>query len=116
MLPGSVAEDSVPYWRLISILFSSFPLVPALAFRLHQSAYELYRTDQSVAELNGDDGLVVSGEVRNLKKNALLGTVSGPAFEARLDTERGEGIVRFLLTQSGIELMAARESGSRTAN
>ncbi len=116
MLRGSVADDSVPYWRLISILFSSFPLTPALAFRLHRSAYELYRSDKGVAELEEDGGVVVSGEVRNLKKNALLGTLSGPAFEARSDTERGEGIVRFLLTQSGIELMATSDARTRTAN
>ena len=116
MLRRSVADDSVPYWRLISILFSTFPLTPALAFRLHQSAYELYRSDKGVAALEEDGGIVVSGEVRNLKKNALLGTLSGPAFEARIDTERGEGIVRFLLTQSGIELMASRDTRSRTAN
>ncbi|HTE50068.1 MAG TPA: hypothetical protein VK698_04290 [Kofleriaceae bacterium] len=106
-----MADESVPYWRLISILFSSFPLTPGLAFRLHKSAYELYRSDGGVAAIGREDD-AVSGEVRNLKRTALLGTLSGPAFEARLDTERGEGIVRFLLTHQGIELMASQETRS----
>ena len=52
--------------------------------------------------------VIVSGEVINLKKQAALGTFSGPVFEANLETERGKGVVRFLLTNQGIELMAER--------
>jgi len=34
-----------------------------------------------------------------------LGTFCGPAFEARLDTERGPGVVRFLITREGLDWM-----------
>jgi hypothetical protein len=30
--------EQIPYWILISVLFSSLPLTPALATRLHQAA------------------------------------------------------------------------------
>jgi len=109
-----VADVSPPYWRLISVLFSSFPLTPELARRLCRSAYELYRTDQGVAAIGGDSDLVVSGEMRDLKRELALGSVTGPAFEAHLETERGSGVVRFLLTREGIELFAEREA--RTVN
>ncbi len=91
-----------PTWLLISVLFSSVPLTAALAATLHQAAYDLYRTDGAAAPVAGD---VVSGRVRNLRKEMLLGTIGGPAFEAELETERGPGKVRFLLTRDGIELM-----------
>lgn len=109
-----MADESVPYWRLISVLFSSFPLTPGLAMRLYKSAYELYRSDGGSAEIGIDEEDVVSGEVQNLKQVAALGAITGPAFEARLDTARGEGVVRFLLTHQGIELMAS--SQARSAN
>lgn len=109
-----MADDSPPYWLLISVLFSSFPLTPELALRLHRSAYELYRSDGGVAEIARDEGAILSGEVRNLKTEAALGTFSGPMFEASVETERGHGVVRFLLTHRGIELMAERQA--RTPN
>ena len=34
-------------------------------------------------------------------------------LEATLDTERGEGLVRFILTRQGIELFDAREAATR---
>jgi hypothetical protein len=100
--------DEAPYWRLISVLFSSFPLTPALARRLYRSAYELYRTDRGAAEIDGDDEVIVSGEMRNLNQEVALGSFSGPSFEAHVETERGKGIVRFLVTHQGMELMAER--------
>jgi hypothetical protein len=39
----------------------------------------------------------------NLKKTLQLGAISGPAFEAKLDTARGSGTVRYLLTTQGLE-------------
>lgn len=98
-------SEAPPYWVLISVLFSSFPLTPSVAMCLHQAAYELYRTGGSVGEVLGD---LTSGKVRNLKKDVLLGTLAGPAFEADLETERGPGKVRFLLTRQGLELMGAQ--------
>jgi hypothetical protein len=103
-----VADEVSDYWRVISVLFSSFPLTPALAQRLYRSAYELYRSDGGVAELDGDRDLILSGELRNLNQEVALGTFTGPSFEARVETERGAGIVRFLVTQQGLEWMAER--------
>jgi hypothetical protein len=97
-------------WRLISVLFSSLPLTAALVERLHGSAYDLYRTDGGVADIAGASDVILSGEMRNLKQEVALGTFAGPLFEAHVETERGKGIVRFLLTRQGIELMTRRES------
>jgi hypothetical protein len=102
------ARRDTPYWQLISVLFSSVPLTPALAMTLHQAAYDLYRSDGGVAPVAGD---ALQGRVTNLRKDVLLGTIAGPAFEARIETERGKGTVRFLLTRQGLDLVAAREGG-----
>ena len=101
-----MVSDSPPYWRLIAVLFSSFPLTAELARRLHRCAYELHRSDRDGVEIEDDPDLIVSGHVRNLKQAVALGTITGPSFEADIETERGKGIVRFLLTHQGIELMA----------
>lgn len=104
-----MAEQSPPYWVLISVLFSSQPLTPALAMTLHQVAYELYRRGDSVQPVAGD---LLMGKVHNLRKDMQMGTISGPAFEAEIETERGSGVVRFLLTRQGLEMMeAGREAG-----
>jgi hypothetical protein len=108
-----MAADSVPYWLLISILFSSLPLSPALARRLHEAALELYRRDEGVTRLAGD---LAQGEVRNLRKELLLGTLGGPGFEAHIDTERGSGTVRFLLTREGLEHLAEERRPATTLN
>jgi len=100
------------HWTLISVLFSSIPLSPSLAATLHQAAAELYRTDGATSEVAGD---MVSGRVVNLKKSLSLGALAGPAFEARLETARGAGTVRYLLTRQGLELqgIAAPRTGKR---
>jgi hypothetical protein len=95
-------EQPPPSWLLISVLFSSLPLTPALAATLHETAYDLYMRDAGTMRVAGD---LVTGRVRNLRKDMLLGTIGGPAFEAELETERGPGKVRFLLTRQGIDLM-----------
>jgi hypothetical protein len=105
-------QQPPPYWLLISVLFSSFPLTPALAMTLHQAAYDLYESGEGSGEVAGD---IVSGRVRNLRKDMLLGTIGGPAFEAELETERGAGKVRFLLTREGLELMKERRRPARAA-
>lgn len=107
-----MADQTPPYWVLISVLFSSQPLSPSLAMTLHQAAYDLYRRDATAGEVAGD---LLSGKVRNLKKEVLLGTMAGPAFEAEIETERGSGVVRFLLTRQGLELMQAREAAEAQA-
>ena len=99
-------SDRTPSWLLISVLFSSVPLEPALAMTLHEAAWDLYRRGAGVCDVGGD---MISGKVRNLNKELVLGTLAGPAFEAEVDTARGSGIVRFLLTRQGIEAMEQRE-------
>lgn len=101
-----MAEASPPYWVLISILFSSLPLSPGLAMRLWDIAYELYRTDQASSRVRHE---LADGEVTNLRKVLAMGSISGPGFEAQLETERGAGTVRFLLTRTGLEMMAEQQ-------
>jgi hypothetical protein len=102
---GTMSEQPTPYWYLISVLFSTQPLTAALATCLHQAAYELLKRDDSVGQVAGD---LISGKVHNLKKEVLVGSTGGPAFEAEIETERGSGIVRFFLTRQGIELMEGK--------
>lgn len=108
-----MAAGEVPYWLLISVLASTVRLTPALAMRLHRAALDLYRTDGGVARLTGD---LADGEVRNLRRDLLLGSLGGPGFEAHLETERGAGVVRFLLTREGIERMVEDEAPSSMSN
>lgn len=108
-----MSDTPPPYWLLISVLFSSQPLSPSLAMTLHQAAYALYRRNDSVGEVAGD---LLSGKVRNLKKDVLLGTIGGPAFEAEIETEKGSGVVRFLLTREGLELMQRQEQRPKYLN
>ncbi|RKH10122.1 hypothetical protein D7V97_14660 [Corallococcus sp. CA053C] len=100
-----MAEQTPPYWLLISVLFSSQPLTPALAMTLHEAAYELYSRGEGSREVAGD---LLSGRVTNLRKDLSLGGIAGPAFEAEIETERGSGTVRFMLTRQGLELMKAQ--------
>lgn len=93
------ATTPTPYWQLLSVLFSSFPLTPSLAMTLYEAAFELHRTGTGATEVAGD---IVSGTVRNLKQHAVIGAITGPTFEAELETERGSGLVRFLLTRQGL--------------
>jgi hypothetical protein len=97
---------------LISVLFSTFPLEPSLAATLHLAAVELYRTDQGAGPVAGE---VVSGRVVNLKKSLAFGAIAGPAFEAELDTARGSGTVRYLLTRQGLDLMGVSAPRPRPA-
>lgn len=88
-------------WTLISVLLSTVPLEASLAATLHQAALDLYRRDAAVGQVGGE---LVTGRVVNLKQTLQLGAISGPAFEARLETARGSGTVRYLLTAQGLEL------------
>jgi hypothetical protein len=97
---------------LISVLFSTFPLEPSLAATLHLAALDLYRRDVGVGPVAGD---VVSGRVVNLKKSMALGAIAGPAFEAEIDTARGSGKVRYLLTRQGLDLLGVSPPKAMTA-
>jgi hypothetical protein len=103
------AEAQPPSWVLISVLFSSFPMEEALALALHRVAVDLYRRGDGVGEI--DYGLA-HGRVKNSRKEAAIGTITGPVFEAELETERGKGEVRFILTRQGLELMSANQPKS----
>ncbi len=102
-------------WTLISVLLSTIPLEASLAATLHQAALDLYRRDAGVQPVAGD---VMTGRVVNLRKTLQLGAISGPAFEATLETARGSGIVRYLLTSQGLEHegLAARSPARRFLN
>jgi hypothetical protein len=92
--------DPAAYWLLIAVLQSSVPLEQALAMRLYRAALDLHRTGEDLEKIAGD---LAQGEVRRLGKNLLIGTLSGPGFEALVDTPRGSGSVRFILTRQGLE-------------
>ncbi len=102
---------ALPYWWLISILFSTRPLSTPLALALHSAAFDLYRSDGDSARLD-EPLLPMMGELRNLRKVSALGTITGPSFAAHVDTAEGATEVRFILTQKGIALMAERQRTS----
>jgi hypothetical protein len=89
----------VPYWRLIAVLTSSVPLSPPLAMRLYGAAIDLHQTQTGVARIAGD---LADGEVRRLGRELVIGAIGGPGFEAELETERGHGTVRFIVTREGL--------------
>lgn len=99
-------DQAPPYWLLISVLFSNQPLSPSLAMTLHQVAYELHQRGEGAKEVAGD---MVSGRVVNLRKDVSFGGIAGPAFEAEIETERGSGVVRFVLTRQGLEMMKQQQ-------
>lgn len=105
-----MSVEAPPSWVLISVLFSSFPMEEALALALHRVAMELYQRGDSVGVI--DQGLA-HGQVKNSRKEAVIGTITGPVFEAELETERGKGEVRFILTRQGLQLMAEQPATSR---
>lgn len=93
------APEPPSYWLLIAVLSSSLPLSPEQARHLYQAAYRLHRSHETVEKLQGH---LLSGRVVALGREVALGSVVGPAFEAEISTERGEGLVRFLLTRQGL--------------
>ncbi|MBS2031742.1 MAG: hypothetical protein JST54_27845 [Deltaproteobacteria bacterium] len=87
-------------WRLISVLFSNRPLSPALAMTLYQAAADLHRRDGKSQQIAGD---TLTGRVTNLRNEAVLGALSGPAFEARVEADEGDLLVRYILTDAGVK-------------
>lgn len=86
-------------WRLIAVLFSEQPLDSQAALQLYSVALDLYTHDLASSPIAGD---LLQGTIRNLGKKIALGDISGPAFEAEIDTERGHNVVHFLLTREAI--------------
>ena len=99
------------HWLLIAVLQSSVPLEQAAALRLYRAALSLHATSASVEKIHGD---LMTGEVRRLGKTMLIGTIGGPAFEADLDTPRGSGRVRFIVTPEGLEHAGLEHGASAT--
>jgi hypothetical protein len=104
------SNAEVPYWVLMSVLFSSFPMTQSLASALHGVAVQLYSADATSGLV---DHQLARGTVRNQRSEAVIGTVTGPVFEAQLETERGKGMVRFLLTREGLSLLGATANTPR---
>jgi hypothetical protein len=103
-------DPKVPYWLLIAVLASNLPLRPEVTMRLFQAAYRLHKRDENLERLHGD---LLTGKVVRLGRDMVLGSVSGPAFEAEISTPQGEGRVNFLLTRQGLEIAdEALESGN----
>jgi hypothetical protein len=105
--------EPLPYWLLVAVLASTRPLEEALAMRLYRSALELETKGRKKARVAGD---LASGEVRAQGKVLSLGSISGPAFEADLETPKGRLEVRFLLTRQGLEAAAEAEARSSTVH
>ena len=104
----TMADESPPYWALIAALFSSISLTESLAMALYYAGCDLYERNQEAGEVAGD---LLSGKLRRLKEHVVFGNFSGPAYEARIDTERGPGVVRFLITREGLQWMERRLHG-----
>jgi hypothetical protein len=100
-----MSADPLPYWVLLSVLFSTFPLEQELALALHQVALDLHQREDTTGLV---DQPLAHGRVTNLHREAVVGSIAGPVFEAELETERGKAQVRFILTRQGLELLAQR--------
>jgi hypothetical protein len=98
-----MSAEPLPYWVLISVLFSSFPLEKELALALHQVALHLYQSEDTTGLI---DQPLAHGRVTNLHQEAAIGSITGPVFEAELETERGKAQVRYILTRQGLDLLA----------
>ncbi len=98
-------------WRLIAVLQSTVSMPPALAVRLYRAAVNIHRSDADLE--NVTDPEVAYGQVRNLRRELLLGAFGGPGFEADIDTPSGKGFVRFIVTREGIEQAEAEETRRR---
>lgn len=103
-----MSAEPTPYWVLISVLSSSFPMEQGLALALHRVALDLYEADDSAGLI---DHQLAHGQVKNLRQEAVIGSICGPVFEAELETERGAGLVRFMLTREGLQLMSDKATG-----
>ena len=112
--PGGKEERKpAPQWRLIAILGSTFPLSEALSRWLYETAVDLHRDGAAQTRIAGDLG---EGVVINLQQDVLVGSLGGPSFRAELDTPKGRGQVRFLVTREGLEARAEAERRRRALN
>ena len=98
-------------WRLIAVLQSTVSMPAPLAVRLYRAAVNIHRAGADLENLT--DPEVAYGQVRNLRRELLLGTFGGPGFEASIDTPDGKGFVRFIVTQEGIDYAETERSRRR---
>lgn len=94
-------DDGTPTWLLISVLASTIPLSDAASIALYDSACEMIEAKQEEAALHGE---LVTGTIKNLGRDVLLGTLGGPLFEADVISGGTSGNVRFLVTRQGLAL------------
>ena len=85
---------------LVAVLSSTLPLRPEIGVRLYHAALRLHFSRTGVERIAGD---LVSGKVVPLNRELVLGTLTGPAFQAEISTELGEASVCFLLTRQALE-------------
>jgi len=71
---------------------------------LFETALGLHQRDETLGEVVVGP---LKGRVQNLRKHVNLGTLSGPSFEAHIDTADGDGEVRFFLTREALELQSS---------
>ena len=86
-------------WRLIAVLQSTGALGSSLALKLYETAVGLHLERKESASLAGDDGV---GTVRAVGRELLLGVISGPCFEAQIDTASGRCTVSYIVTREGL--------------
>ena len=86
-------------WRLIAVLQSTGALGSSLALKLYETAVGLHLERKESASLAGDDGV---GTVRAVGRELLLGAISGPGFEAQIDTVAGRCTVSYNVTREGL--------------
>lgn len=110
---GSKRENQA--WRLIAVLQSTAALGPALALKLYETAVALHLGGRESGAVAGDEGV---GTVRAVGRELLLGVISGPGFEAQIDTPSGRCVVSYLVTREGLahaeeEIQRRREEARR---
>jgi hypothetical protein len=98
---GAKREDGA--WRLIAVLQSTRALSPALALKLYETAVALHAERKESAPVAGDEGV---GTVRAVGHERQLGAITGPGFEAELDTPAGKSAVSYIVTREGMERAA----------
>lgn len=90
-----------PSWLLVAVLASSIRLSDDASLSLYDAACEMLEAKEEEAELRSP---VVTGSIRNLGSDVVVGTLGGPLFEADVISEGTSGHVRFLVTRQGLAL------------
>ena len=88
-------------WFLIAVLASDIRLSEEASLSLYDAACEMLEAKQERGELRSQP---VTGSIRNLGSDVLVGSLAGPMFEADVITSGTSGHVRFLVTRQGLAL------------